>query len=228
MPEGNAEDRLRAVLFDFDGTLGDSYPAITASINHVRALHGLQPLSVGEVTPHVGRGPVSLLSQTVPAGDVAANVAAYVAHHPSVLHTGTRLMPGAAELLSTLHDHGLLLAVCSNKPIAFTRDLLDWLQVASLFNAALGPEDVARPKPAPDMLLAALPRLGVTAEQALYVGDMVVDIQTARAAGVRVWTVSTGSDTPETLAHAKPDGLFSSLHDVRTVLLARLGARHPG
>ena len=131
-------------------------------------------------------------------------------------------MPGAAELLTTLHDHHLLLAVCSNKPIAFTRQLLDWLRVASLFDAVLGPEDVPRPKPAPDMLLAALPRLGIAADQALYVGDMVVDIQTARAAGIHVWTVSTGSDTPETLAHAKPDRLFSSLHDIRTALLVEL------
>jgi len=234
MCEGHAEAELRAVLFDFDGTLGDSYPAITASVNHVRAQYHLPPLSVAEVVPHVGRGPFSLLSQTVPAGDVAANVAAYVRHHPSVLHTGTCLMPGAAELLTALHEQGLRLAVCSNKPIAFTRELLTWLKIASLFHTVLGPEEVARPKPAPDMLLAALPRLGVSAEQALYIGDMVVDIQTARAAGVRVWIVATGSDTRDTLAQARPDRLFSALQEVQTALVPKKGfgnadvvSRHP-
>src|ERR1700676_3994566 len=86
----------RAVLFDFDGTLGDSYPAITASVNHVRALHHLPPLSIAEVLPHVGRGPARLMQETVGLQDVEANVAAYKAHHPSVMREGTRLMPGAA------------------------------------------------------------------------------------------------------------------------------------
>ena len=67
---------FKAVLFDFDGTLGDSYPAITASVNHVRALYELPPLSVAEVTPQVGRGPGYLLEKTVGRGDPAANTAA--------------------------------------------------------------------------------------------------------------------------------------------------------
>ena len=206
--------RPRAVLFDFDGTLGDSYAAITASVNHVRARHGLAPLTVDEVRPHVGRGPVSLLNATVGRGDVEANLRAYRAHHPSVLRGGTRLMPGAFETLQALRRHGLRLAVCSNKPVIFTRELLAYLEVAPLFDVVLGPEDVPRPKPAPDMLLAALPRLGVSAAEALYVGDMVVDVETARAAGVAVWVVPTGSDELETLAQARPDRLLRNLHEL--------------
>jgi 2-phosphoglycolate phosphatase len=213
----------KAVLFDFDGTLGDSYPAITASVNHVRGLHKLPPLTEAEVRPHVGRGPANLLEQTVPAGDNAANVAAYRAHHPSVLHSGTRLMPGAAELLRGLHERGLRLAVTSNKLVGFTRDLLAYLDVAPFFHAVLGPEDVAHPKPAPDMLLAALSHLGVSAPEALYIGDMVIDIETGRGAGVKVWTVATGSDDAATLALAHPDRLFHDLGEVRGVLLATPG-----
>jgi len=99
----SAQPRLRAVLFDFDGTLGDSYPAITASVNHVRALRGLGPLSQDEIRRNVGRGPGYLLSHTVPVGNVAANIAAYRAHHPSVLREGTQLLPGAREILQKLH-----------------------------------------------------------------------------------------------------------------------------
>jgi phosphoglycolate phosphatase len=202
------------VLFDFDGTLGDSYPAITASVNHVRALHGLGPLAEAEVRRHVGRGPEYLLRETVGRGDVTANIAAYRAHHPSVLRTGTRLLPGSAEALRTLHGRGLHLAVCSNKPIGFTRQLLDYLDVAKYLETVLGPEDVARPKPAPDMLRAALDRLGVRADEALYVGDMTVDVETARAAGVAVWVVATGSDTPEALVQARPDRILKGLHEL--------------
>ncbi len=214
----NRPSSLRAVLFDFDGTLADSYPAITASVNHVRALHGLPPLLVAAVKCHVGRGPAHLLSHTVSVGDVEANVAAYKAHHPSVLLSGTQLLPGAAEALRALHERGLRLAVCSNKPVAFTRDLVSMLAVASYLDAVLGPEDVPRPKPAPDMLLAGLSRLGVSAVEALYVGDMTVDIETARAAGMMVWVVPTGSDEPETLRRARPDRMLNDLRQLMELL----------
>lgn len=212
---------FEAVIFDFDGTLGDSYPAITASVNHVRGLHGLPPLSEAEVRRHVGRGPHYLLEHTVPAGDVEANIAAYRAHHPSVLRSGTRLMPGAADALRDLHTHGLRLGICSNKPIDFTRELVAYLGVESYLDLLLGPEDVPRPKPAPDMLRLALARLHVEAKQALYVGDMTVDIQTARSAGVSVWVVPTGSDEIETLRQAHPDRLLHDLNELRGLLTAR-------
>jgi phosphoglycolate phosphatase len=202
----------RAVLFDFDGTLADSYPAITASVNHVRARHGLPPLPEVEVRRHVGRGPEHLITHTVPGADVEEAVGCYRAHHPSVMHAGTRLLPGAAEMLAALRSRGLRLALCSNKPRRFTDALLAGLGIARLFDAVLGPEDVPRPKPAPDMLTAALTRLKVAAAEALYVGDMVVDIQTAREAGVRVWVVPTGSEERAVLAAARPDRLLESLH----------------
>lgn len=212
------EAPLRAVLFDFDGTLVDSYPAITASVNHVRSLHGLPPLSEPEVRRHVGRGAGHLLQNTVPAGSPDENTAAYRAHHPSVLREGTRLMPGAADTLRTLHERGLLLGICSNKPVDFTRELVRYLGIASYLDVILGPEDVPHPKPAPDMLRAGLSRLKVAAEQALYVGDMTVDIQTARAAGVSVWVVPTGSDEIETLRQAHPDRLLRDLNELRELV----------
>lgn len=210
---------LRAVMFDFDGTIADSYPAITASVNHVRAHYHLPPLREPEVRRHVGRGPVHLLEHTVPGHNPEEGVVLYRAHHPSVLRSGTKLMPGALETLRTLKERDLLLAVCSNKPRVFTQELLEYLQLAPLIDASLGPEDCPRPKPAPDMLRAALGRLHVAAEEALYVGDMTVDIETARGAGVRVWVVPTGSDERATLAAARPDRLLNSLADI----LERLG-----
>jgi phosphoglycolate phosphatase len=206
------------VLFDFDGTLIDSYPAITASVNHVRAEHGLPPLCEDEVRRHVGRGPQYLLRHTVPVGDVEANVAAYRAHHPSVLRSGTRLLPGAADALRALHERGLRLGLCSNKPVQFSRELVEYLGVASYLELILGPEDVPRPKPAPDMLRAALARLDVPAKQTLYIGDMVVDIRTARSAGVSVWVVPTGSEDIEALRRARPDRLLRDLDELRELL----------
>ncbi|MCC6421328.1 MAG: HAD-IA family hydrolase [Gemmataceae bacterium] len=209
---------LRAVLFDFDGTLGDSYAAITASVNHVRAAHGLPPLDEAAVRRHVGRGPAYLLEHTVPGADFAVDWPCYRAHHPTVLESGTRLLPGAAEVVAAAKEGGRRVGVCSNKPRAFTLRLLEYLDLA--VDLVLGPEDVARPKPAPDMLLAALQRLGLSAAEVVYVGDMTVDIETARAAGVRVWVVPTGSDERATLEAAHPDRLLHDLHEAAGLLRA--------
>ena len=70
------------------------------------------------------------------------------------------------------------------------------------------------------MLLTALSRLNVVADQALYVGDMTVDVQTARAAGVCVWTVPTGSDDLAALEAARPDRLLADLHELAACLTA--------
>jgi len=220
MPE--ATSAYRAVLFDFDGTLVDSYPAITASVNHVRAVYGLPPLEESEVRRYVGRGPAYLLEHTVPQGDPEADYVLYRAHHPSVLRSGTRLLPGAAEALAALKRGGRLTGICSNKPRHFTQALLDYLGIAGDVGVFLGPEDVQRPKPAPDMLLAALQQLSVTARQALYIGDMTVDIATARAAGLDVWVVPTGSDARATLLQGQPDRLLENLADLPSLLTSEI------
>jgi phosphoglycolate phosphatase len=205
---------LRAVIFDFDGTLVDSYRAITASINHVRAAHNLSPLSEPEVRRFVGRGPAYLFEHTVGSSDFEKDMALYRAHHPSVLRSGTDLLPGVMDTLSTLKASGLRLAVCSNKPRDFTRVLLDALSLAAFIELAIGPEDADRIKPAPDMLLAALKRLNVAPAEALYVGDMIVDIETARAAGVTVWVIPTGSDERSVLQAARPDRLLGDFREL--------------
>jgi phosphoglycolate phosphatase len=211
--------QIHSVLFDFDGTLGDSYPAIAASVNHVRAVHGLPPLAENEVRRHVGRGPVHLIQQTVPGADIDQVVALYRAHHPLVMRCGTRLLPGAVEAVNAAKWTGRRVAVCSNKPGSFTRDLLEYLGLACHMDLVLGPEDVALPKPAPDMLLAGLAKLDLAAGAALYVGDMVVDIETARAAGVRVWVVPTGSDDRATLERGRPDRLLAGLQELADMLI---------
>src|SRR5437899_10957024 len=84
-----------AVVFDFDGTLADSYAAIASSVNHVRAQRGMPALSIDDVKRHVGRGADYLLTHTVPGGALADDLACYRAHHPTVMRTMTRFLPGA-------------------------------------------------------------------------------------------------------------------------------------
>ena len=203
-----------AVCFDFDGTLADNFDAIAAAVNHVRAGRRLQPLTTAAVKRFVGRGIDYLVGNTVPEGDLAANIAGYREHFPKIMREGTTLLPGAAQALAHLHGAGKRLALCSNKLSQYSRELLCYLHVADFFTAVLGPEDVGRAKPAPDMLLAAMNCLDVKPTQTLYIGDMVVDIETARAAGVCVWVVPTGTDERATLQNAKPDRLLESLWEL--------------
>lgn len=210
----NVIDRFDAVFFDFDGTLADSYEAIAASVNHLRSLRGHEPLSTSEVTRHVGRGPEYLFENTVPGSEFAIDMPRYREHHSTVMVEKTRLLPGAGDVLQRLHGAGKKIALCSNKPRIFSAELLERLGVAQWFHAVIGPEDVPRPKPAPDMVLAAARRVDVAPARVLYVGDMVVDIDTGRAAGVTVWIVPTGSDTLATLTAAKPDRMLNDLNQI--------------
>jgi 2-phosphoglycolate phosphatase len=216
-PHAPHPSSLILVCFDFDGTLADNFEAIARSVNHVRARWGLEPWPTSQVKRHVGRGLEYLVGHTVPVGEPAENIATYREFFPKVMREGMKLMPGAAEALAHLHRVGKKIALCSNKQSEYSRELLKSLDIASYFSAVLGPEDVARPKPAPDMLLAAMERHEMSAAQTLYVGDMVVDILTARAAGVCVWSVPNGSEDVANLIAARPDRLLSSLADLMAI-----------
>lgn len=202
----------RAVLFDFDGTLADSFPAITASTNHVRGLYGLPELEEAEVRRYVGLGLEHLMRELVPTAPPADAVAAYRAHHPSVMFTGTRLMPGVADAIPVLRRRGLKLGVCSNKRVEFTKTLVGALGLA--MDVVLGPEDVGAPKPDPAMLLEGARRLGVSPAETIYVGDMAVDVEAGKAAGMETWLVRGGAVGQDEPTASGPDRVLTSFAEL--------------
>ena len=205
---------VRAVLFDFDGTLADSYAAITASVNHVLATLGRPPLPQERIRTMVGHGLQHLMHDIAPDRDPDELARVYRAHHPSVMVPLTRLLPGVADTLHELARRGVKMGICSNKPARFTRELAERLGLGEALTVALGPEDVAAPKPAPDMIWAALGKLAVGPDEAIYVGDMTVDIETGKAAGVPTYVLATGSNDAATLRAAQPDGLLESFGQI--------------
>ncbi len=210
---------VRAVLFDFDGTLADSFGAITSSLNHVRESYGLPPLPERVVREYVGYGLPQFMRDLVPQAPTDEAVARYRAHHPTVMLTGTKLLPGVTDTLAVLHRRGYRLAVCSNKRAEFTRQLVAGLGLAPEFGAVLGPDDVeGRPKPDPAMLLEALRRLEVSVKEAVYVGDMAVDVHAGRAAGLPVWLVLGGATGHESAAAAGPDRVLKSFAELSELL----------
>jgi phosphoglycolate phosphatase len=146
-------------------------------------------------------------------------MALYRAHHQTVMLTLTKLMPGVAEAIPELARRGFRQGVCSNKRVEFTRQLVQMLGLAAHFECVLGPEDVGdRPKPDPAMLLEGLSRLGVSAGEAIYIGDMTIDVQTARTAGVTVWLVPGGAAGLEAAEQAEPDRVLTGFAELPVLL----------
>jgi phosphoglycolate phosphatase len=212
--------RFRAVLFDFDGTLADSYAAITASVNHVLAHHGRPTLEEARVRVLVGHGLENLMETILPGIDPVAAAKLYREHHPTVMKSHTRLLPGVADGLAALQKAGIKLGVCSNKPSYFTRALIEILDLTPYFGAVYGPDDAGAAKPDPAMVLKAMADLGVSKEETLYVGDMEVDIETGRRAGVETWVVPTGSHDEATLRAAGYARLFPGMPEIIAETLA--------
>jgi 2-phosphoglycolate phosphatase len=206
---------VRAALFDFDGTLADSFAAITASTNHVRQSFGLPAMTEAEVRGYVGFGLEHLMTVLCPGFDTAEAVRRYREHHPTVMEWGTKLFPGVADTLRALHAGGVKLGVCSNKAVFFTRSLVRSLGLGDVMGAVVGPEDAdGKPKPDPTMLLVACAQLGVPPAETVYVGDMSVDVLAGRAAGIPVWLVNVGqagTDDPTTLGPERVLGDFREI-----------------
>jgi 2-phosphoglycolate phosphatase len=213
--------RFRAVLFDFDGTLADSYAAITASVNHVLTRYGRPMLTETQVRTLVGHGLENLMANILPGIDPLAAARLYREHHPTVMKSHTKLLPGVADGLVALKEAGVKLGVCSNKPSYFTRALLGMLGIDQYFDAVYGPDDAGAAKPDPAMVLQALAKLGVPKEEALYVGDMEVDIETGRRANVETWVMPTGSHDEATLRAAHASRLFPGMSAVIAEVMGR-------
>jgi phosphoglycolate phosphatase len=216
---------ISAVLFDFDGTLADSFGAITDSTNFTRASYGLPPLPHAQVRTYVGYGLSQLMRDLVPGAPVDESVSRYREHHERTMEGATKLLPGVGETVPELARRGYKLAVCSNKRVEFTRRLVAALGLAPHFAHVLGPDDVQqRAKPDPAMVLEGLTRLSVSANESVYIGDMVVDVQTARAANVPVWLVPPDTDAPPAEAPvegARPDRVLRSFAELLELLPVR-------
>ena len=104
--------------------------------------------------------------------------------------------------------------ICEGDQVAVPSTNSVSVGIAERFGAIHGPDDGFPPKPAPHMVFMALALLGVKAADSLYVGDMPIDVLTARAAGLPIAVVPTGSSTREELLAAGPDTLLERLEDV--------------
>lgn len=129
------------------------------------------------------------------------------AHYCENYHNKTVPYPGIPELLQRLQQAGFRMAIVSNKADPAVQ-LIRTLYFDGIIDVAVGESPACSQKPAPDMVLAALQRLGSTADDAIYLGDSEVDLQTARNSGLPCATVGWGFRTEAELRAARgADGL---------------------
>lgn len=217
--------RYRAVLFDLDGTLVDSYTALAEAVNFARREFGLDSLSEERIRDFVGDGLEKLLQRAFELDDVPQGVrSAFESRYDQVCCGESRVLADVESTLEELQRLGVLMAVCTNKPTGFSKKILDFLNLSRRFEAIVGPDLAGARKPDAQHVLRTLEATGCSAVQTLFVGDMPIDVEAARNSGLDVAVVSTGSSTVQQLVQAKPDHLLSRFSDVLRVV--RNGASH--
>jgi phosphoglycolate phosphatase len=212
----------RAVVFDLDGTLIDSAEDLADALNALLAEEGLPALGSAAVKGMVGDGAGALVQRGFtaasgrdPGAALPALTERFVARYHANAVSRTRPYPGVPETLRALRDQGVRLGICTNKPAVVTRRILEALALAPLFDAVLGGDGVARRKPHPDHLHAALEQLKAAPAEAAMVGDSPNDVAAARGARVPVVAVAYGYTrvAPEALGADLVIGRFEALPD---------------
>jgi pyrophosphatase PpaX len=213
---------IRAVLYDFDGTLADSTELIMRCYRHTMTTH------LGECPPDEEW----LSGFGTPLSDQIARFArtpeenqamldSYRNHQDALFDAELRPFPGADEVLAELERRGIPMAIVTSRMKRATLRGLDVCGLARHFDVVITPEDVTRAKPDPEPVLAALDRLGVPASEALFVGDSPHDIAAGRAAGTRTAGVLWGPFPRAALEAAAPDYLLARQDQVLELIGTR-------
>ncbi len=200
------------LLFDLDGTLVDSVPDLTLSLNLLRAELGSPPLSLKQTAGIVGDG-VTLLVQRALGKEIysEAHRNRFMEIYTEHLLDQTRCYPGILELLKQ-HDPRRM-AVITNKPYQLSRQLLAGLGLTGYFHTLIGGDSLAQRKPDPLPVLTALDRLDAPAEQAVMIGDHHTDLASGNGAGTATcfcaYGIGCANDEPSNYRVAQPTELLT-------------------
>ena len=176
------------VLFDLDGTLGDSAADIAEAVNRTLDELGHAREDEAMVRSWIGHGARALLARALRhAGSKAAVDAVmpqFMVHYEDCLLLHARLYPGTVETLAALADAGVAMSMATNKPERMARVLVEAMGIGDRFTHLVGGDTLAERKPSATPLLHLAALHGVPAEQVLMVGDSEADAGAAQAAGM--------------------------------------------
>jgi len=212
---------IKCAVFDLDGTLLDTLVDLQTAVNFALSKHNRPPITLGEARRYVGNGVGKLVERSLKKGlldpeypEILADMRRYYAAHTVVK---TRPYAGIIEALKKLRDLGLKVAIVSNKPERAVRKLAKRF-FPGLWDAALGDKAGRDRKPAPDAVWEALRQLGAKPEEAIYIGDSEVDMQTARNAKIPVMAVAWGFRDKADVAPYKPELYAEKTKDIAKLL----------
>lgn len=205
---------LKALLFDIDGTLVDTFDAILTSMNIAMEEVGAEPLRREELRPLIGRTVASQLAiLRGMSGRVVDTVhEAYYRHFADLVRTGARLYPGVREALEVLR--GYTMGTITTRRSSVAQLMLQVCQIDKFFTTIVGGDEVTRPKPHPDLVQRSCDSLGVSPREAVAVGDSPVDILAAMAAGARTVAVLYGYGDRGEIEGARPEETIDDIRDL--------------
>ncbi|WXL27336.1 N-acetylmuramic acid 6-phosphate phosphatase MupP [Ectopseudomonas mendocina] len=193
--------RLRAVLFDMDGTLLDSAPDFIAICHAMREARGMQPIADKLIRDNVSGGARAMVAANF---DIQPDTEGFEAlrlefleryqTHCAVL---TRPFDGINQLLNEIEQAKLTWGVATNKPVRYAEPIMQQLRLAERSAVLVCPDHVSRSKPDPEMILLACEKMGIPPQATLFVGDDERDIEAGRAAGCKTAAVSYGYIHPQ-------------------------------
>jgi len=211
--------QVRLLVFDLDGTLVDSKQDLASSVNAMRREMGLPPLSLDLIGSYIGHGVTLLVRRSLGTHATGENVekglAFFLGYYRDHMLDHTSPYPGVAEALEKLRGHKM--AVLTNKPVNFSREMVTRLGFAPYFAYIYGGNSFPKKKPDPIGLHTLMAELQVSARETLMVGDSDTDILTGRNAGAWTCGVTYGFGA-HTLQQVPPDLVIDDMRDLPPLL----------
>ena len=212
----------QTILFDMDGTVLDTLRDLQESTNAVLRQLGCPERSLEEVRGYVGNGARNQIRCALPEGSseelIEEALERYRVHYAAHCRDYTKPYDGIVPLLEKLRQAGRKLAVVSNKPDAAVK-ILSKEYFGTFLDISIGETPSVRRKPAPDAVFAALSALNATKEQAVYIGDSEVDIETAKQAEMPLIGVGWGFRGREKLLSAGAETVVDTPEELLALLL---------
>jgi phosphoglycolate phosphatase len=205
--------RVRAVLFDLDGTLIDTAADLADCGNAMRAHFGLAPLAHAALRDFIGKGLASFIARSLQEAevDLAQATRFFEARYYENCAASSRPYPGALAGLDLLRSRGVALGVVTNKAGRFTEAILERTGLRQRFGVVVSGDTLAQRKPHPGPVLHAARVLGTGVAETLFIGDSRNDVAAARAAGCRVWLVPYGYSEGEDVASLAADAIVPDI-----------------
>ena len=211
---------IRLVIYDLDGVLIDSNKAILESFRRTFDEIG-EPFDPDAILSRIGHGLYQIFLDTLPAGyesRLEELRQMYIRHFQSLDIKYTQLLPEVPETLTEVKKKGYLQALATNKTVTEAERILMELGVAGYFDLMAGFMTVTRAKPEPDMILYLLDKLGVRADEAVFVDDTNVGLTAGIRAGVHTIGITTGNNSLEQIMEVTPDTVVNRFRDIPGLL----------